>query len=202
MCLRGLASSRTPQRRRWLRYLAIVAIVATALIVPPATAGATIGTDDYPPRLKRAAQNALVDPWHFYNRECTSFVAWRLNNDAGVAFHNYYLGKHWGDASNWRQAADQAGVPVDEIPAVGAVAWWRGRDRPDRRAATSRGSRAHQGPRSPSRSTTTSIAGHYDTRTIDSGSSVWPSAFIHIGDISIRSDTPPTVNGTAQVGRD
>ena len=31
--------------------------------------------DDYPSNLKSAAKDALVDPWNFYNRECTSFVA-------------------------------------------------------------------------------------------------------------------------------
>jgi surface antigen len=44
-------------------------------------ASATAGVDDYPANLKSAAQDSLVDPWGFYNRECTSFVAWRLNND-------------------------------------------------------------------------------------------------------------------------
>ena len=80
--------------------------------------------DDYPSRLKSAAQDSLVDPWNFYNRECTSFVAWRLNNDAGIAFHNWYQGHHWGDAAIWKRAALDSGVPVDGVAARGAIAWW------------------------------------------------------------------------------
>src|SRR6476661_6733168 len=82
----------------------VVGFVAFASIVPQ-TSQATEGSDDYPARLKAAAQDALADPWMFYNRECTSFVAWRLNHDAGVDFSNYYGGVHWGDASNWKYAA-------------------------------------------------------------------------------------------------
>ena len=129
------------------------------------TSDATVGVDDYPGRLKAAAQDALVDPWNFYNRECTSFVAWRLNNDAGVRFHNYYLGVHWGNASNWRYAANQVGIPVDSHADVGSVAWWAAGS-----PGSSRGHVAWVRAR-----TTTSItieeynylsAGRYDQRTI------------------------------------
>jgi surface antigen len=200
MCLRGLASSHPSQRRRWLRFISSLAIVAVALVLRPiGPAAATTGSDDYPPRLKRAAQDALVDPWLFYNRECTSFVAWRLNNDASVAFHNYYLDKHWGDASNWKHAATQAGVTVNETPAVGAVAWWRAGS-----PGSSRGHVAFVEDISADEITIEEYnyleRGGYDTRTIDASSSVWPSAFIHIGDISIRSQTAPSITGTAQVG--
>jgi surface antigen len=177
----------------------MLAIVMTSLVVRPPTAHATTGVDDYPPRLKRAAQDALVDPWLFYNRECTSFVAWRLNNDAGVAFSNYYLGKHWGDASNWKHAATQAGVTVNEIPAVGAVAWWRAGS-----AGSSRGHVAWVASLSGGDITIEEYnyldRGGYDTRMIGSSSDVWPSAFIHIGDISIRNETSPAITGTPQVG--
>ena len=72
-------------------------------LVLPAPVEATIGVDDYPNYLKNAAQDSLVDPWNFYNRECTSFVAWRLNHDAGIAFHNWFKGHHWGDAAIWKR---------------------------------------------------------------------------------------------------
>ena len=132
----------------------VVGFVAFALDRAADLAG-TEGSDDYPARLKAAAQDALVDPWMFYNRECTSFVAWRLNHDAGVDFSNYYLGVHWGDASNWKYAANQVGVPVDASPTRRR---WPGGPpaRPDRRAATSPGCCRTPGPRSRSRSTTTS----------------------------------------------
>src|SRR4051812_4295340 len=110
------------------RPLATLLILVVGLVafapLSPQTSLATVGSDDYPARLKSAAQDSLADPWLFYNRECTSFVAWRLNHDAGVDFSNYYGGVHWGDASNWRYAANQVGVPVDSSPVRGSVAWW------------------------------------------------------------------------------
>ena len=58
--------------------------------------------DDYPANLKNAAIDAIVDPWNFYNRECTSFAAWCLNSRNGVKFTNQYLGaSRWGNANTW-----------------------------------------------------------------------------------------------------
>jgi surface antigen len=79
--------------------------------------------DDYPSYLKQAAQDSLVDPWGFYNRECTSFVAWRLNS-LGIAFSNNMKGGHFGNASNWANNASSLGYGVDHTPTVGSVAWW------------------------------------------------------------------------------
>ena len=69
-----------------------------------------------------------VDPWNFYYRECTSYVAWRLNQ-AGIAFSNTYGGVHWGNANNWDDAARALAampgfgpVTVDATPEVGDVA--------------------------------------------------------------------------------
>src|SRR5689334_5463496 len=107
-------------RRRAAALAAMVAVVV-ALLAPLAPVGATTGVDDYPDRLRNARQDSLVDPWNFYNRECTSFVAWRLNNDAGIAFTNQYDGHHWGDAAIWKQAALDSGVLVDSSARVGAV---------------------------------------------------------------------------------
>lgn len=68
------------------RLLAVVLVavgltMTTSLLAPAAHAAAT--GDDYPGYLKSAAQDSLVDPWNFYNRECTSFAAWRLNQQGG-----------------------------------------------------------------------------------------------------------------------
>lgn len=64
-----------------------------------------------------------VDAWNFYNRQCTSFAAWRANQD-GTEFHNYYRGPRWSDAHNWNDAATAAGVTVNKTPRRGAVAQW------------------------------------------------------------------------------
>lgn len=79
--------------------------------------------DDYPADYKNAAQDALVDEWNFYNRECTSFVAWCLNSRNGVPFTNHYNGVHWGNANNWGNAARQCGFTVDMTPKKGSVYW-------------------------------------------------------------------------------
>ena len=84
--------------------------------------------DDYPANLKEADLDAVVDPWLFYNRECTSFVAWCLNSRNGVAFSNYYGGVQWGHAKDWAAAARSLGISVDGNPAVGSVAWKTGGD--------------------------------------------------------------------------
>jgi surface antigen len=63
------------------------------------------------------------DPWGFALRNCTSFVAWRLRMTNGLAdFENHFGGVHWGNAAHWDEAAAELGYPVDDVPAVGAVA--------------------------------------------------------------------------------
>ena len=67
-----------------------------------------------------------VGPWKFDVYECTSYVAYRLN-EAGVAFSDTYKlpkGADWGDAGNWIAAAKSAGVPSGTVPEAGAVAVW------------------------------------------------------------------------------
>jgi surface antigen len=83
--------------------------------------GGVIG-DDYPPRLRDAAKDSLIDPWRFYNRECTSFVAWRMNSANGVDFSNFMDGGRFGSAYNWDDNARALGFKVDNVPARGAIA--------------------------------------------------------------------------------
>lgn len=73
--------------------------------------------DDYPYR----GQTSGVDPWSFYKGECTSFVAWRLNNRNNIDFHNHYRGEHFGNANSWDTAARNSGITVNGTPTVGAV---------------------------------------------------------------------------------
>lgn len=82
---------------------------------------AKTGADDYP---YRGQTNSVADKWNFYSLNCTSFCAWRLNNNNGVAFHNHYDNVHWGNANHWDDAARQAGITVNSTPAVGSIAQW------------------------------------------------------------------------------
>src|SRR3954466_6793783 len=197
-------------RRRWNRrvfgtrriglVLLLGLLVALVPLLHPERVSAASGVDDYPARLKAARLDALVDPWQFYNRECTSWVAWRLNSENQVAFNDYWRGAHWGNASNWKNAAKSLDIPVDNNPTRGAVAWWSAGS-----AGSSRGHVAWVQTVSDNAITIEEYnylhAGMYDTRTITSSSSMWPSGFIHIKDTVVRNTQSPTVSGTPQVGK-
>jgi surface antigen len=73
--------------------------------------------DDYPAKWKDIAQDAVFDDWGMYNRECVSFVAFRLATRNGFAmpFHD--------NADRWGPRAQALGYTVDDTPAIGAVAW-------------------------------------------------------------------------------
>jgi surface antigen len=58
------------------------------------------------------------DPWHYDVRNCTSYVAWRINQEFGVDIPG------WGNANQWATAAAKAGYRVDQTPAVGTIAVW------------------------------------------------------------------------------
>lgn len=192
-------------RRRRIRsrgtglVLALSMVLAgLVLVAPPATS--TPGVDDYPATLRNAPRDALVDKWLFYNRECTSFVAWRLNHDnwglgyaAKQQFWNYYKGQHWGNAGQWYVAAKAAGIRVDTKPAVGAVAYWTS------------GRYGHVAwVRYVTRSTVTVeeynyvYYGGYSTRTFTVGTTGYPTGFIHVHDLG--NTVRPVVTGTPQVG--
>ena len=194
---------RSDRRVSVTRRIGIVLLLGllTALtpMLLPEHVSAASGVDDYPARLKNARLDALVDPWQFYNRECTSWVAWRLNSENQVAFNDYWQGAHWGNASNWKNAAKSLDIPVDNNPTRGAVAWWSAGS-----AGSSRGHVAWVQTVSDGAITIEEYnylhAGMYDTRTITSSSSMWPSGFIHIKDTVVRNTVSPAVSGTPQVG--
>lgn len=197
--MRHSRSRRVGLTRHRAAALSAVLAIVVMLLAPSSPVGATTGVDDYPDRLKNAAKDSLVDPWNFYNRECTSFVAWRLNHDAGIAFTNWYDGRHWGDAAVWKQAALDSGVLVDSRPRVGAIAWW---------AKGSPGSTpGHVAWVSAVGSSSITVeeynylhSGGYDQRTISETSSMWPGAFIHVGNATMQNTARPTVTGVPQVG--
>lgn len=115
--------------KKSLSILVIVVMLLSAFTALSFTASAgeidiaEVAGDDYP---YRGGAIDAVDQWKFYTRECTSFCAWRLNNNNGVAFTNWYGGVRWGNAGNWGYAAQSIGITVDMNPALGAIAWWSG----------------------------------------------------------------------------
>ncbi len=66
---------------------------------------------------------SIGDSWGFVLRNCTSFVAWRLQERNRMdGFSNSFGGEHWGNAENWDDVARRLGYRVDQVPAIGAVA--------------------------------------------------------------------------------
>jgi len=195
------AADRPASVVRRIGLVLVLGLLAAVLpMLHPGPVAAASGVDDYPSRLKNAPQDSLVDPWQFYNRECTSFVAWRLNSENQVAFNDYWQGQHWGNASNWKKAAVALGITVDNKPNRGAVAWWA--------AGSAGSSRGHVAWVQTVGNGAITIEeynylhrGRYDTRTISSSSSLWPSGFIHVKDTQLRITDRPTVSGTPQVGK-
>ncbi|MBG6056461.1 surface antigen [Salinibacterium sp. CAN_S4] len=87
--------------------------------------------DDYPwPYELGEEQGGGLSVLNYYYRQCTDFVAWRINRDAG----SYKAPFKWvwsnmtptgGNASQWKYAWEKKGWPVSTTtPAVGDVAWW------------------------------------------------------------------------------
>ncbi len=85
------------------------------------TASAAVIGDDYPAKWKNASQDSVIDSWGMYNRECTSFVAYRLSS--ANKFNLQRGGMDW-NASNWGANAKKQGYAVNSTPAVGSVAWF------------------------------------------------------------------------------
>jgi surface antigen len=100
------------------KYLAVVIVLLASFITPLIkVTNAYASNDDYPSQWKNAAMDSMFDSWGEYNRECTSFVAWRLSSKNGYSmpFHD--------NAMNWAADAKTRGIMVDSSPALGSVAY-------------------------------------------------------------------------------
>jgi len=83
--------------------------------------------DDYPFR----DLGMGMSPLSYALQNCTDFVAWRLNRDAGSAAAPWlmtwsYLTPNGGDAYEWESNWEAHGWIVSAVPVVGSVAWFPG----------------------------------------------------------------------------
>lgn len=135
--------------------------------------------NDYP---YASSSTSGVDPWNFYNRQCTSFSAHRINwngTRTGKKFTNWYLNQHFGDAHMWDDAARASGVALYAKPAVGRIAQWN-------RNSGGAGGYGHVGYVAAVYSDGSFLLEEYNwataygygTRRIYPGSGSWPSNFI------------------------
>jgi len=123
--------------RRWAMFLMALLIATTSLGVLPQSVAAA---NDYPAsgtycsggaicNLRDSPQDSLVDKWQFYNRECTSFVAWRLERD-GYPISNNMIGPNgrsgrFSNAGNWASNATAIGFYLSSTQlGQGIVAQW------------------------------------------------------------------------------
>jgi len=127
--------------------------------------------------------SADLDKWAFYQGQCTSWAAYRLNQLTGAGFTDTYKlpkGQKWGPAANWKTAAQTAGIAVNSTPAVGSIAWYSSNHVAvveHVNSATSiviseMNTDYHNG-----------FAVHTTTTTGTTTGSGWPTAFIHIKDV-------------------
>src|SRR5256885_13073450 len=106
------------QAQRKLTGILVIALMSAAGIVLGLTnlLTARAGTDDYPSNLKSPQQDTVVDQWGFYNRECTSFAAFRTANHVNSNFNNTMRGPNGksgrvGKANNRAGKAQEIGIP-------------------------------------------------------------------------------------------
>lgn len=96
------------------------AAIAAALAAAGAAGSAVAGDPNhggYPNNLANAPQDSIVDPWGMYNRECVSYVAWKVYQKNG---YMPYWGGH-GNAKQWPGNAQAAGIPTGSTPKVGSA---------------------------------------------------------------------------------
>ncbi|KAF5294005.1 hypothetical protein FQR65_LT20016 [Abscondita terminalis] len=171
-----------------------------------AAAGRALIGDDYPAKYRNLpwpypSGQYIWDEWNFAYRQCTSFVAWRLNSANGVPFSNQYLGlRAWGNAAEWASAARSVGIRVDTTPEVGSVAW----SGPYYGDASQFGHVAWVADvlddgRVVIEEYNAGWAGSYTSRVLPASAF---QGYIHIADLSAKFEktSKPTISGSAMVG--
>jgi len=100
------------------------AAIASANALYAASGARELG-DDYP----WPTAGDTLSPLNYYYRQCTDFVAWRLNRDVGSFSAPFRwawadLTPNGGDAYQWRSAWESHGWTVSSTPVAGSVAWF------------------------------------------------------------------------------
>lgn len=116
---------------RFMRTRAVALLMFVAMCVafmsiasPAYVAGAAAPVDDYPLELRNAPQDSIIDDWGMPNRQCTSYVAWRLSRD-GVRFTSNSVFMDIMDADDAGPIMESIGGRADNIPEVGAIIQWK-----------------------------------------------------------------------------
>ncbi|HEX8227643.1 MAG TPA: CHAP domain-containing protein [Candidatus Saccharimonadales bacterium] len=98
-------------------------IANTRYNIGPAGTGVNCG-GGYPAKWCNLPLDAVIDSWGMYNRECVSYTAFKVHQDY-LAGRNTHDMPYWGgigNANQWDENAQRAGIPVNNTPAVGSIA--------------------------------------------------------------------------------
>ncbi|GEP36158.1 hypothetical protein NSZ01_39260 [Nocardioides szechwanensis] len=132
--------------------------------------------------------------WRMYTgHNCTNYVAYRMVK-SGLPNDRPWSGG--GNASEW--GLKMAGI-TDDVPIVGAVAWWRAN-------APGTGSSGHVAYVEEVISSTVIVisedswSGDFHWRKIRKADGRWPSGFVHFNDQVITNVAAPVIEGTPKVG--
>ncbi len=79
------------------------------------------GNGGYPSEWANAYQDTRLDSWGMYNRECVSYVAWKVDS---TGHHMPYWGSEDANAYNWINLANSYHIPNGTDPQSGAVVVW------------------------------------------------------------------------------
>ncbi len=128
----------------------------------------------------------------FYQGQCTSWVAHRLSQRNGISFSNWYAGRHWGDAVDWKNVAKSMAIKPDLTPSTGAVAWFK------------RGHVAYVEQVNYDGSIVLSEmnfdgANGFRFVTVSRASGYWPDKFLHLADVVPYDATAPSAPGRPRV---
>lgn len=80
--------------------------------------GDVLGGGGYPAAWGRAPQDTVVDNWALYNRECVSYVAWKIASTG--RFVPNFNGQ--GNANQWESYVAKYGIKSGKKPVVGSAA--------------------------------------------------------------------------------
>ena len=98
-------------------------IANTRYNIGPAGSGVNCG-GGYPAKWCQVGQDSVIDAWGMYNRECVSYTAFKVHADFLAGRGNRDM-PYWGgvgNANQWDENAQAAGIPVDGNPAPGSIA--------------------------------------------------------------------------------
>ena len=107
-----------PEELSAVRMTSRLMLVLTTLLALLAMSTPAQAADAY---LYRSDTTRGADPWGFTQRQCVSYVAWRLAK-RGAPISN--AAQQWGNAANWDDASRRLRVGIGARPVVGAVAHW------------------------------------------------------------------------------